>query len=472
VSGVLEQTKRIHFVGIGGIGMSGIAELLLNLGYQVSGSDVQRTDITDRLESLGARVVQGHAEVNLGDAGVVVYSSAVRSSNPELTAARRLGLATVPRAELLAELMQLRQGIAVAGAHGKTTTTSMIALILDAAGLDPTAVIGGRVSSFGSNARLGRGRYLVAEADESDRSFLKLAPRFAVITNIDREHLEAYRDFDDLKAAFVQFANGVPSSGGVILCADDPHLQSMRADIKRHTITYGLHQTADVTATGLQLKGFGSACTVRSRKSSGRAVDLGHMRLSVPGRHNVLNALAAVAMARELGVAFTDITRAISAFQGVERRFQRRGEVNGVTVVEDYGHHPTEIAAVVAAAQAIRSGRLIIAFQPHRFSRTHFLMGDFGRAFEGADVVVLTDIYGAGEDPIEGVTLQALAKTVARDFTGELYTVLSLSDLPGELSRRSMPGDLIVLLGAGSIGSITGAVLDALNSVEDVGTNS
>ena len=267
VSGVLEQTKRVHFIGIGGIGMSGIAELLLNLGYEVSGSDVQRTDITDRLESLGARIVQGHDSRNVGDAGVVVYSSAVRSSNPEMVAARERGLAVVPRAELLAELMRLRQGIAVAGAHGKTTTTSMIALILDAAGLDPTAVIGGRISSFGSNAKLGRGKYLVAEADESDRSFLKLAPRFAVITNIDREHLEAYRDFDDLKAAFVQFANSVPANGVVILCSDDPHLQSMRADIKRHTVTYGLQDAADVTATGVQMKGFGSVCTVRSRKS-------------------------------------------------------------------------------------------------------------------------------------------------------------------------------------------------------------
>ena len=472
MSGVLEQTKRIHFVGIGGIGMSGIAELLLNLGYQVSGSDMHRTDITDRLESMGARIVQGHDETNLGDAGVVVYSSAVRLSNPELIAARVRGIAIVPRAEVLAELMRLRQGIAVAGAHGKTTTTSMIALILDAAGLDPTAVIGGRVSSFGSNARLGRGRYLVAEADESDRSFLTLAPRFAIITNIDREHLEAYRDFDDLKAAFVQFANSVPSNGSVILCHDDPHLQSMRADIKRHTITYGLHETADVTATGLQLQGFGSICTVRNRKSRGRSVDLGQMELSVPGRHNVVNALAAVAMARELGVAFTDITRAISGFQGVERRFQRRGEANGVTVVEDYGHHPTEIAAVIAAAQAIRSGRLIIAFQPHRFSRTHLLMDEFGRAFEGADVVVLTDIYSAGEDPIEGVSQQALAKTVARSFRGELYTAQSLSDVPQELARLATPGDLIVLLGAGSIGSIAGAVLAALNSAEDMGKNS
>ena len=464
MSGVLGHTKRIHFIGIGGIGMSGIAELLVNLGYEVSGSDMQCTDITDRLASLGARIVEGHDARNLRDAEVVVYSSAVRPSNPEMAAARERGLPAVPRAELLAELMQLRQGIAIAGAHGKTTTTSMIALILDVAGLDPTAVIGGRISSFGSNARLGRGKYLVAEADESDRSFLKLAPRFAVITNIDREHLEAYRDFDDLKAAFVQFANSVPVSGVVILCWDDPHLRSIHAAITRHTVTYGLQDGADVTADDLKMKGFGSVCTVRSLSPGGRRVELGELQLSVPGRHNVLNALAAVAMSRELGIAFSDIARAIAGFHGAERRFQLRGEAKGVAVVEDYGHHPTEIAAVVAAAKPIATGRLIIAFQPHRYTRTQFLMDEFGRAFDGADVVILTDIYAAGEDPIAGVTLEALAKSVRGEFKGELRAVRALSDVPGELAGLAMPGDLIVLLGAGSIGSIAGAVLSALDS--------
>jgi UDP-N-acetylmuramate--alanine ligase len=464
VSGVLGHAKRIHFIGIGGIGMSGIAELLLNLGYEVSGSDMQRTDITDRLESLGARIAEGHDARNVADAEVVVYSSAVRPSNAELAAARDRGLVVVPRAELLAELMQLRQGIAIAGAHGKTTTTSMIALILDVAGLDPTAVIGGRISSFGSSARLGRGKYLVAEADESDRSFLKLAPRFAVITNIDREHLEAYRDFDDLKAAFVRFANSVPANGVVILCWDDPHLRSIQAAIKRHTVSYGLQEGADVIASDLQMEGFGSVCTVRSRKPGGRRVELGQLQLSVPGRHNVLNALAAVAMARELGIAFSDIARALAGFHGAERRFQRRGEAKGIGIVEDYGHHPTEIAAVVAAAKPIATGRLIVAFQPHRFTRTQFLMGEFGPAFGGADVVILTDIYAAGEDPIAGVTLEALATSVKGEFKGELRTVRALSDVPAELARLARPGDLIVLLGAGSIGSISGAVLNALDS--------
>jgi UDP-N-acetylmuramate--alanine ligase len=406
--------------------------------------------------------VQGHDAASVSDAEVVVYSSAVRDTNPEIVAARNRGLAVVPRAELLAELMSLRQGIAVAGAHGKTTTTSMIALVLDMAGLDPTAVIGGRVSSFGSNAKLGRGKYLVAEADESDRSFLKLSPRFAVITNIDREHLEAYRDFDDLKTAFLQFANNVPASGAVILCVDDPHLRAMRRDIKRHVVTYGFDESADVTALDMHLKGFGSVCTVRARKPGGRTVELGQLQLAIPGRHNVLNALAAVAMSRELGIAWSDISRALVGFHGAERRFQQHGDAGGVTVVEDYGHHPTEIAAVVAAAKPIPTGRLILAFQPHRFTRTQLLLSEFGRAFAGADVVVLTDIYAAGEDPIAGVTLDTLVDAVRSGFTGEVRVVRALADVPGDLASIAKPGDLIVLLGAGTIGSIARPVLAAL----------
>ena len=464
MSRVLGQAKRIHFIGVGGIGMSGIAELLMNLGYEVSGSDMERTDITDRLESLGARITHGHDARNVRDAEVVVYSSAVRSTNLEMAAARARGLAVVSRADVLADLMQLRQGIAVAGAHGKTTTTSMIALVLDVAGLDPTVVIGGRVSSFGSNAKLGRGKYLVAEADESDRSFLKLSPRFAVITNIDREHLEAYRDFDDLKAAFVTFANGIPASGAAIICLDDVHLAAIRGDIKRHVVTYGFGEGADVTALDVQMQGFGSVCTVRARRPGGRIVELGQLQLAIPGRHNVLNALAAVAMSRELGIAWSDISRALGGFQGAERRFQRRGEAGGIVVVEDYGHHPTEIAAVVAAARPIATGRLILAFQPHRFTRTQFLLSEFGRAFEGADVLMLTDIYAAGEDPIPGVTLAALADTVRGGFRGNLRIVPALDDVSRELSVLAKPGDLIVLLGAGSIGSIANAVLSALGS--------
>ena len=461
--GVLGQARRIHFIGIGGIGMSGIAEVLVNLGYEVSGSDMHRTDITDRLESLGARVAEGHDARNLGRAEVVVYSSAVKASNVEMVAARDARLAIVPRAELLAELMELRQGIAVAGAHGKTTTTSMIALVLEAAGLDPTAVIGGRLSAFGSNARLGRGRYLVAEADESDRSFLRLSPRFAVITNIDREHLEAYRDFDDLRAAFVEFANRVPRNGGVvILCADDPHLTALKPVIQRQTVTYGFAGSADLVVSNVEFERFGSTFTVWTRKPGGQLVELGKLRLHVPGKHNVLNALAAVALAREIGIAWTDIARALEGFHGTERRFQLRGEVDGIAVVEDYGHHPTEIAAVIAAARPMTSGRLIVGFQPHRFSRTRFLIDEFGRSLAGADVVMLTDIYGAGEDPIPGIDLDALASAIGKTFRGSLKVIRSLNEMPRALARAAEPGDLVVLLGAGSIGSLWPSVLKEL----------
>jgi UDP-N-acetylmuramate--alanine ligase len=463
VSGVLGHAKRIHFIGIGGIGMSGIAELLVNLGYEVSGSDTHRTDITDRLESMGARIAEGHDARNLGNAEVVVYSSAVRASNPEMEAARDRALTVVPRADLLAELMQLRQGIAVAGAHGKTTTTSMIALVLEAAGLDPTAVIGGRLSTFGSNARLGQGKYLVAEADESDRSFLRLSPRFAVITNIDREHLEAYRDFDDLQSSFVQFANLVPGNGGVvILCADDPYLKKLRPAIERPTVGYGFDATADITAVDVRMTGFGSVSRVQTRRRGGQTADLGALELAVPGRHNVLNALAAIALGRELGIAWSHIAPALAGFHGAERRFEVHGEANGVTVVEDYAHHPTEIAAVIAAAKPGTRGRLIVAFQPHRYSRTQVLMEEFGHAFAGADVVVLTDIYAASEDPIPGVDLEALAEKVGTQFRGDLQAIKSLDDLPEVLARQARPNDLVLLLGAGSIGSIWRSVLREL----------
>jgi UDP-N-acetylmuramate--alanine ligase len=462
VNGVLGRAKRIHFIGVGGIGMSGIAELLANLGYHVSGSDLHGSEITERLASLGVRVAHGHDSGNLGDAEVVVFSSAVRASNPEIVEAGKRGLSIVPRAEVLAELMSLRQGIAVAGAHGKTTTTSMIALVLDAAGLDPTAVIGGRVSAFGSNAKLGRGRYLVAEADESDRSFLKLAPHFAVITNVDREHLEAYRDFDDLKDAFVQFANTVPADGAVILCLDDSTIRELRPRIKRPVVAYGFDHHADISATDVRLEGFGSACNVRGSKPGGRLVDLGELRLAVPGRHNILNALAAVAMAQTLGIDWSDISRGLGGFNGVERRFHLRGNVNDIMVIEDYGHHPTEIAAVIAAAKPLTTGRLIVAFQPHRFTRTQLLMDQFGRAFAGVDVLMLTDIYAAGEDPVDGVTLEALSKRVDLDYEGDLHVVPALDDIPRELRAVARQGDVIVLLGAGSIGSIARKVLDAL----------
>ena len=451
---VLGKTRRVHFVGIGGIGMSGIAELLVNLGYQVSGSDARRSETTDRLATLGVQVYIGHSGGNVGTADVVVYSSAIRADNSELVEARARRIAIIPRAELLGELMRLRFGIAVAGAHGKTTTTSMIALVLERAGLDPTAVIGGRLSAFGSNARLGHGAFMVAEADESDRSFLKLFPSIAVITNIDREHMEAYASFDDLLQAFVDFANLVPFYGAVVACADDPLLSSVRPRFTRRLITYGLtREDADLVATDVQLYGFGSRSTVR-RRGGDEGEPLGTLELQVPGRHSVQNALAAISVGLELDVSFSSIAAALADFQGAERRFQRIGVVNGITVVDDYGHHPTEIAAVLAAARAAQPARVIVAFQPHRYTRTRDLMREFGLALAGADEVVLTDIYAASEEPIPGVTVEALAAAVNTSRAVPVHVVRAIDAVAGAVAQLARPGDLVITLGAGSIGSV------------------
>jgi len=464
---LLGKTRRIHFVGVGGIGMSGIAELLANLGYAVSGSDARQSDVTDRLESLGVTVHVGHRAGNVGDADVVVYSSAVKADNPELSQARERRVPVIPRAEMLAELMRLRFGIAVAGAHGKTSTTSMIALVLERAGLDPTAVIGGRLSAFGSNARLGRGEYMVVEADESDRSFLKLSPSIAVMTNIDREHMEAYGSYADLQQAFVDFANKVPFYGAIVACADDAELGAVSPRFTRRTITYGIEAPdAEVRATEVVLEGFGARCVVHRRNphGDGHAAALGPLTLEVPGRHSVLNALAAVAVGLELDVPFPRIAQALAEFRGAERRFQRVGVVDGVTVVDDYGHHPTEIAAVVAAARAARPERLVIAFQPHRYTRTRDLMEEFGRTLAAADEVVLTDIYAASEDPIPGVTLEALAAAVNAHRTTPVHTVRTVGELPEAVARLAQPGDLVLTLGAGSIGGVALGLVAALEA--------
>ena len=459
---VLGKTHRVHFVGIGGIGMSGIAELLANLGFKVSGSDMKRSDTTERLASLGVEIFVGHAEANVGDVDVVVFSSAVRPDNPELAAARARRIPIIPRAELLGELMRLRFGIAVAGAHGKTTTTSMIALVLERAGLDPTAVIGGRLSAFGSNARLGRGDYMVAEADESDRSFLKLFPAIAVITNIDREHMEAYGSFDDLLGAFVEFANKVPFYGAIVACADDPQLSALRPQFSRRLMTYGLTRAdADLTATDVRLEGFGSVSIVRRRTESGATEPLGNLQLQVPGRHSVQNALAAIAVALELDVPFEQIATALADFRGAERRFQQRGVINGITVIDDYGHHPTEIAAVIAAARAAKPARILLAFQPHRYTRTRDLMREFGLALAAADEVVLTDIYAASEDPIPGVTIDALAASINSSRTTPVY-VVKLESIAMALADLARPGDLVITLGAGSIGGVATQVVAEL----------
>ncbi len=487
---MLGKTRHVHFVGVGGIGMSGIAELLANLGYLVSGSDEKRSPVTDRLATMGIRIALGHDAANVGDAEVVVISSAVRPTNPEVVEAGRRHVPVIPRAEMLAELMRLRFAVAVAGAHGKTTTTSMIALALERAGLDPTAVIGGRLSAFGSNARLGRGELMVAEADESDRSFLKLFPSIAVITNIDHEHLENYGSFDDLQQAFVDFANKVPFYGAIVACLDDGNLASVLPRMTRRVVTYGLDSTeADLTATDVEMGPLSVTATVhrRARGSSVRPfegalvkpsmgdehasdgsgerrkarVTLGTLALAVPGRHNLLNALAAVAVGLELGLSFDRVAAGLKDFRGAERRFEIRGEPNGILVVDDYGHHPTEIAAVIAAARTF-GRRIVVAFQPHRYSRTAALMEAFGPALGGADHVVLTDIYAAGEDPIPGVTLETLADAVRRSAAVPLDVVARLDDVVPAVVRVAKPGDIVITLGAGSIGSVPDRLVEAL----------
>jgi UDP-N-acetylmuramate--alanine ligase len=456
---MLGKTRRVHFIGVGGSGMSGIAELLANLGFIVSGSDERRSAVTERLATLGVRVSYAHAADHVGGADVVVISSAVHPTNPEVVEAVRRQIPVIPRAEMLAELMRLRYAIAVAGAHGKTTTTSMIALVLERAGLDPTAVIGGRLSAFGSNARLGASELMVAEADESDRSFLKLFPTIAVITNIDHEHLESYGGFGDLQQAFADFANKVPFYGSVVCCADDPNLMMVAPRMTRRVTTYGLTSPdADITATDVRLGPLSVSATIkrRARRADDRAkslVALGPLTLNVPGRHNLLNALATVAVSLELGVPFERIARGLEEFRGAERRFEVRGESGGVLVVDDYGHHPTEIAAVIAAAKALQR-RIVVAFQPHRFSRTAALLDAFGPALAGADHVVLTSIYAAGEEPWPGITVERLADSVRTAVSVPVDVVEALDDVPEALARIARRGDLVITLGAGSIGTV------------------
>ncbi len=462
---MLGKTRRVHFIGIGGIGMSGIAELLANLGYAVTGSDQKRSSVTDRLSELGIVVAEGHAAHQVGDADVVVVSSAVGPTNPEVAEALRRRIPVIPRAEMLAELMRLRYSIAVAGAHGKTTTTSMIALVLERAGLDPTAVIGGRLSAFGSNARLGRGELMVVEADESDRSFLKLFPTMAVVTNIDHEHLDSYGGFDDLQQAFVDFANKVPFYGAVIACADDRHLAAIMPLMTRRVVTYGLEaESADVGATDVRLAPMSVTATV-TRRVAGAVSTIGSLTLNVPGRHNLLNALATVAVALELDLPFERIATGLAEFKGAERRFEVRGEIGGVLVVDDYGHHPTEIAAVLAAARTLER-RIVVAFQPHRFSRTAALMDAFGPALAGADHIVLTDIYAAGEDPVPGVTLERLAAAVRAATDAPIDIVPGVEDVAPVLASMARPGDLVITLGAGSIGTVPDRLIGLLTRAE------
>ena len=439
--------QRIHLVGIGGIGMSGIAEVLLTLGYSVSGSDVKLSNITERLQKLGATIYEGHKAPNADGAHVVVTSSAVKPDNPEVIEAHSMKIPVIPRAEMLAELMRLKYGIAVAGAHGKTTTTSMVASVLAAAHLDPTFVIGGRVNQAGTTARLGKGEYFVVEADESDRSFLMLAPVVAVVTTIDREHLDQYSSLEDIQDAFIQFVNRVPFYGAAILCIDEPNVQAIIPSVKRPIITYGTSSQADLVISDVKLDGLQSEFRLTYKGD-----DLGPFRLShPPGMHNVRNAAAAAAVALYLNVASDLIREGLAKFAGVGRRFDIKGVVNDVTVIDDYGHHPAEIRATLDAARGCKFNRLLVLFQPHRYTRTQHLWDEFCRAFNQADVLVLADIYPASESPIPGVTSEALANAIRGAGHKNVHYARSLQEGIDLLLKQARPGDAILTIGAGNV---------------------
>jgi UDP-N-acetylmuramate--alanine ligase len=464
------KIQRIHFVGIGGVGMSGIAEVLLNLGYQISGSDLKISPVTERLAALGATTSEGHTAANIAGADVVVTSSAISGSNPEVAEARRQHVPVIQRAEMLAELMRLKYGIAIAGMHGKTTTTSMVAAVLAAGGLDPTVVVGGRVDAMGSNARLGKSQYLVAEADESDRSFLKLSPILSVVTNIDREHMDCYRDMRDVRRTFLEFMERVPFYGLIVGCNDDPILRRLLPRVHRRVTTYGTTDGSDFLirmkspAAAPQNGPFGRFSVNYKEK------DLGEFTLHVPGTHNVLNATAAIAVGTALDIPTDHIRSALDGFRGVDRRFQLKGKVAGVSVIDDYGHHPTEIKATLAAARQCGFRRVHVIFQPHRFTRTRDLMDDFSIAFSDADTLCVLDIYPASEKPIEGVTAEALASRIVE--TGKKAVVYSSSfqNAVATVAAVAEPGDMVLTLGAGSVSQLGPMILQKLESANQVGT--
>jgi len=462
------KIQRIHFVGIGGIGMSGIAEVLLNLGYKVSGSDLKSSAVTQRLAALGASVFEGHRAENIAGAEVVVTSSAIAAENPEVAEAHKLHVPVIQRAEMLAELMRLKYGIAIAGMHGKTTTTSMVAAVLAAGGLDPTVVVGGRVDAMGSNARLGKSQYLVAEADESDRSFLKLSPILSVVTNIDREHMDCYRNMRDVKKTFLEFMDRVPFYGMVVACNDDPLLRRLLPYVQRRTVTYGTKRGSDFlikVGTGGANAGnqAGDASPLSKFSVSYRKQDLGGFTLHVPGVHNVLNATAAVAVGIGLDVNVEAIRGALDQFRGVDRRFQLRGRVAGVSVIDDYGHHPTEIKATLAAAKQCGFGKVHVVFQPHRYTRTHDLMDEFTTAFTDADSLFVLDIYAASEKPIEGASGEALARTISEKGGRNARYVGSFADAVSSVAAVAGDGDMILTLGAGSVSQLGPMILERLN---------
>ncbi len=459
------KIQQIHFVGVGGIGMSGIAEVLLNLGYKVSGSDLKSSAITQRLVSLGAIVFEGHRAENIAGAEVIVTSSAISADNPEVAKARELHIPVIQRAEMLAELMRLKYGIAIAGMHGKTTTTSMVAAVLAAGGLDPTVVVGGRVDAMGSNARLGKSQYLVAEADESDRSFLKLSPILSVVTNIDREHMDCYRNMRDVKKTFVEFMDRVPFYGMIVACNDDPLLRRLLHDVPRRTVTYGTKRGSDfwikLQATSAVAHAEGQPYS-RFRVSYQKK-DLGEFTLHVPGVHNILNATAAIAVGVGLDISIDSIRTALDQFRGVDRRFQLRGRAAGVSVIDDYGHHPTEIKATLAAAKQCGFRKVHVIFQPHRYTRTRDLMEDFTTAFADADSLFVLDIYAASEMPIEGVTGEALARAIREKVNRDVRYVTSFEDAANSAVAIANDQDMILTLGAGNVSQLAPAILEKLN---------
>ena len=447
---MFRKTQHIHLVGIGGAGMSGIAEVLLTMGYKVTGSDLQPSETTRRLEELGGKIFIGHQDSNVGEAQVVVVSSAVAASNPEVAAAKSRQIPVIPRAEMLAELMRLKFGVAIAGAHGKTTTTSMVANVLAQGGLDPTMVIGGKVNALGSHARLGRGDLLVAEADESDGSFLRLSPTIVAVTNLDREHLDHYGSMDRITESFLEFINKVPFYGLAVLCADDERLRALFPRIVKRYQTYGLQEregfVPDFKASEVTLKQWSAEF-----RAYFRGKNLGPFRLAVPGVHNVSNALAAIAIGVELDIPIDLIRKGLAAFTGVERRFHLRGEAGGIMVVDDYGHHPTEIKATLAAAKQSWDRRLVVLFQPHRYSRTRDCIEDFAHAFDQADTLFVTEIYAAGEQPIPGISGAKLAETVKAAGHQSVTFIERKDSMPDQVLPHLKPGDLVLTLGAGDI---------------------
>ena len=443
---MFKKIQNIHFVGIGGVGMSGIAEVLLNQGYRVTGSDLKLSSVTARLVSLGARVFEGHRTDYLDAADVVVISSAVKPDNPEVVEAHRRQIPIIARAEMLAELMRLKYGVTVAGTHGKTTTTSMVATLLQHGGMDPTVVVGGRLNSLGSNAKLGTGDFMVVEADESDRSFLMLSPTLAIVTNIDEDHMESYSGMEDLKNAFVQFVNKVPFYGAVILCLDETNVQAIVPSVKRRIISYGFSSQADLQILNPVHQGFQSRFQLRYRGDL-----LGHFQLNIPGKHNVSNATAVAAVGLDLGLSPEVIKTALQSFSGVDRRFQVKGRAHGITVIDDYAHHPTEIRATLEAARNLGEHRIVVIFQPHRYSRTRYCFEGFAQALYPADVLILSEIYPAGEEPIDGVNSERLVESIKSSGHKNARYIRSLGEVVSSIQPELEAGDLVMTMGAGNV---------------------